>query len=203
MQIVIGTNNAHKANEIISIIKSNFSDRFDFLTLADFLPNKIEINETGSTFSENAELKARGIFNILKVPVIADDSGLEVDILGGQPGVFSARYSGIGASDEDNRLKLVHQLSNFSDNIFPAQFQCVLCYFDGTHTIKGKGICMGSIILQERGSNGFGYDPMFIPEGYEMTFAELPPEIKNAISHRSKALSDFLNNFKSFINQNL
>ena len=200
MQIVIGTNNRNKANEIITIFKSNFSNLFDIKLLSDF-QQKIEVDETGTSFAENAELKAKQIHQLLKVPVIADDSGLEVDILNGNPGVFSARYAGINASDSDNREKLIKELSKYPQDSYPAQFQCVICYYDGENLIQGQGICRGYIILQERGNNGFGYDPLFIPDGYKQTFAEICPDIKNQISHRSKALFDLLSNYKSFLNQ--
>lgn len=200
MQIVIGTNNRNKADEIISILKSKFSNLFDILSLSDF-QQKIEIEETGETFAENAELKSKQIFSVLKIPVISDDSGLEVDILNGAPGVISARYAGKNASDQENRKKLIQELSNFSGDSFSAKFQCVICYYDGSNLIKGTGFCSGRIILTERGTNGFGYDPLFIPDGYDKTFAEMPAEIKNKISHRSNAFSDFLNNFQFFINQ--
>jgi len=200
MQIVIGTNNSNKSNEIITILESNFSNLFEFLTLSDF-PQKIEVEETANSFAENAELKARGIYNQLHIPVITDDSGLEVDILNGQPGIYSARYAGENKNDSENRKKLIKELSRFGCDSFPAQFQCVICYFDGKNLIKGYGICRGKIILEERGKNGFGYDPLFIPDGYDKTFAELEPETKNRISHRSKALLDFVYNFNNFLNR--
>ncbi len=198
MQIVIGTNNHNKSNEIIKILESNFSNPFDFLTLSNF-SQKIEVEETANSFAENAELKARGIYDILHIPVIADDSGLEVDILNGQPGIYSARFAGDNKNVSDNRKKLINELSHFEGDSFSAQFQCVICFFDGENLIKGFGTCHGKVILEERGRNGFGYDPLFVPEGYDKTFAELEPEIKNRISHRSQALKDFVNNFKTFL----
>lgn len=147
-----------------------------------------EIHETGETFEENAKIKAEIIFNAYKLPTIADDSGIVAMQLGNEPGVYSARYAGENANDEENNNKLLDRLKSFPEP-HKAKFICAaVCYF-GADFIVVKGEVEGIIINQPRGTNGFGYDPLFLPDGFDQTSAELPPEIKNKISHRYKAFS--------------
>jgi XTP/dITP diphosphohydrolase len=145
-----------------------------------------EIEETGDTFEENAKLKARFVFNEYKLPVIADDSGLAVEHLNGQPGVKSARFAGLKATDEENNLKLLKCLEKYPQP-HKAKFICVAVYYFGTEIFTNIGEVSGEILKLPRGNNGFGYDPLFVPDGYNRTMAELSPEIKNKISHRFKA----------------
>ena len=137
-------------------------------------------------------IKAKAVFDVVKIPVLADDSGLEVDLLEGRPGVFSARYSGAGANDEKNNAKLLTELGETELNKRTAKFKCVIAMYDGLNTRVFDGECEGIIIFQPRGNWGFGYDPLFMPNGYTKTFAELGNDIKNEISHRGKALKSLL-----------
>ncbi len=195
MKILIASNNSHKINEFNKIL-TKFS-QIRLLTPNDLLIDS-QIDENGSTFEENSFIKAKAFFELSKIPVIADDSGLEVDILDGKPGIFSARYAGDGASDAQNRLKLLEELKSFSKKSWTARFRCVLCFYDGNVPILFEGNCDGKIIDEERGINGFGYDPIFVPTKNILTFAEIAPEIKNKISHRAVAL----NKFASFLERN-
>jgi XTP/dITP diphosphohydrolase len=151
------------------------------------VPPVPEIEETGETLEENALIKARTVYRITGIPAISDDSGLEVDLLGGAPGVMSARYAGESVSYEDNNRKLLGELAGAGEGARRARFRCVAAYAGpgGEHTVEGR--CEGTIALAGKGSNGFGYDPLFVPDGYAQTFAELPAPLKNAISHRSAA----------------
>jgi XTP/dITP diphosphohydrolase len=145
-----------------------------------------DIEETGNSFEENAKIKAIEIFNNYNFPTIADDSGLVVEQLNGEPGIYSARYAGIDSDDAANNIKL---LGNLSSKLEPhrAKFVCSAVYYSGEETYTAVGEVNGKIISKARGINGFGYDPLFVPDGYSKTMAELDPEIKNSISHRFKA----------------
>ena len=147
---------------------------------------KGDIEETGNSFEENAKIKAIEIFNNYNFPTIADDSGLVVEQLNGEPGIYSARYAGIDSDDAANNIKL---LENLSSKLEPhrAKFVCSAVYYSGEETYTAVGEVNGKIISKARGINGFGYDPLFVPDGYSKTMAELDPEIKNSISHRFKA----------------
>lgn len=183
---------ASKNKGKISEIKSYLSPLgFEIFSLLD-TPGIPEIEETGTTFEENAKIKAKAVFDIIKIPVLADDSGLEVDLLEGRPGVFSARYSGIGANDEKNNTKLLAELGETELNKRTARFKCVIVMHDGLNNRVFEGECEGIIIFQPRGNRGFGYDPLFMPVGYTKTFAELGNDIKNEISHRGKALKSLV-----------
>lgn len=184
-KIFIATKNKGKVKEIISVLNST---GIEFSSLEDRL-NIPEIPETGSTFEENAFIKAKAVYDIVNIPVLADDSGLEVDYLNGAPGVYSARYSGDGATDKQNCDKLLHELEAVKPGDRTARFKCVLVLFDGTKKLVFEGSCEGSITSSQKGDGGFGYDPLFQPAGYTKTFGELGPEIKNKISHRGKALA--------------
>lgn len=202
--IVIATHNKNKSNEISAII----NNRYTIQTLADFRDAPI-VKEDKDSFVENAKKKASEIAlwlsrkTLNKIPhyVLADDSGLEVDILNGEPGILSARYASetanVNASDAKNNAKLLKKLAGIPLPDRGAQFCCVLALTKVQQMeIKTfKGICRGQISKSETGKGGFGYDPLFIPDGYQKSFAELGSKTKNAISHRAKALSslaDFL-----------
>jgi XTP/dITP diphosphohydrolase len=146
--------------------------------------------ESGHTYEENAVLKARSYAQQTGLLALADDSGFEVEALGGAPGVISARYAGQGASDSDRVAFLLRELASAPSSNRSARFVCVTALADSTAAIVNVeyGACEGQIIDQPRGANGFGYDPIFIPPGFDKTFAELPNEIKNNISHRGRAL---------------
>lgn len=163
----------------------------EVLSLRDF-PDAPEVEEDGATFRENALKKAGVISRHTGQNVLADDSGLEVDALGGEPGIHSARYSGPAATDESNNLKLLSNLRDVPEEKRGARFRCVLalCRPDG-HGELFEGTWRGEILFEPRGSMGFGYDPLFLDPQQGLTAAELPPEVKNRISHRGQAFAKF------------
>lgn len=186
MKIVAATGNKHKIEEIESITK-----RFgmNVITKAEAGVGDLEVEETGTTFEENSLIKAEAIMKATGLPAIADDSGLEADALDGAPGVYSARFSGEGATDESNNAKLLKLMENVPDDKRSARFVSVvtLCFPDGT-VVAARGECPGTLIRSPQGDGGFGYDPLFVPVGYDKTYAEISAEEKNIISHRAKAL---------------
>jgi XTP/dITP diphosphohydrolase len=185
-ELVIATRNAHKTREIQQILGPQFTVR-DLHTHSAIS----EIPETGISFEENASLKAVAVSQRLPDLVIADDSGLEVDALGGAPGVYSARYAGIKASEKEKIDKLLRELASVGaiNDARRARFRCVLALAcKGNLLASVEGVVEGRIADKARGSGGFGYDPIFIPEGFQQTFGELPAEVKNTISHRARAI---------------
>jgi XTP/dITP diphosphohydrolase len=186
-QLLIATRNAHKTEEFARILGPRFAVR-DLTSAGAELP---EIEETGSTFEENAKLKAVGISKLVPDLVLADDSGLEVVALGGAPGVYSARYAGAAATDADNVRKLLQELHDSPATNRQAQFRCVLVAAKrGDLRRVVEGTVSGRIADAPRGNGGFGYDPVFVPEGYDATFGELPAEVKNSVSHRARAVAE-------------
>jgi XTP/dITP diphosphohydrolase len=186
MQLIVATRNAHKTREIEQILGSALAVRD--LTAH---PEISEITESGTSFEENAKLKAIAVSRKLPGLVIADDSGLEIEALGGAPGIHSARYAGTNASDTERIAKLLSRVANVEEksNQRRARFRCVLAVArDGQVLATLEGVVEGKIAELPLGSHGFGYDPIFIPNGFEETFAELPDEVKNNISHRAKAI---------------
>jgi len=186
MKLIIATKNNGKLKEI----KESLDDsEIELLSLNDF-PQISDIKETGNTFEENAWIKAKSVYDKTGICTLADDSGLEVDYLNGRPGVYSARYAGKNASDSDNRKKLLNELKGAAQHNRTARFVCVMILYDGIKKNIFRGICEGTIAESERGNIGFGYDSLFIPEGFDQTFAELDIETKNKISHRVKVLKE-------------
>ncbi|MFA7234114.1 MAG: RdgB/HAM1 family non-canonical purine NTP pyrophosphatase [Terrimicrobiaceae bacterium] len=182
--LLAATRNAHKVGEIRAILGPRFLVR----DLA-CLPDMPEAEETGATFEENAALKAVAISLHFGGWVIADDSGLEVDALGGAPGVHSARYAGEKSNDAANNALLLRRLLPFHGDERSARFRCVIVLArHGRKLAAFSGAVEGAIIGSPRGEGGFGYDPLFVPEGFGETFAQLGSEIKNGLSHRAKAL---------------
>lgn len=188
MRVVAATKNKHKIDEIQAITKE-FG--METVSRADAGVPDIEIVEDGDTFEENSEKKARGIMQLCGEITIADDSGLEVDALGGAPGVYSARFAGEDGNDAKNNEKLLRLLSGVKPDSRTARFVSVITmvYPDG-RKIVARGECEGHIIYQPKGNNGFGYDPLFVPSGFDRTFAELTGDEKNQISHRAIALQN-------------
>lgn len=185
-QILIATKNKGKVREFKGFFREYGITVDSLLDLDENIP---DIEETGDTFEENAALKAEKIAGLLNKPVLADDSGLIVDALDGRPGIFSARYAGEGKSDSDNNQKLLTELKEIPETERTARFICVLAVaIPGEKTTFRTGYAEGKIALAPQGTNGFGYDPLFIPDGYEQTMAELSPTVKNSISHRSNAI---------------
>lgn len=191
--ILIATTNKGKMNDIREIFKDLNLEILSFLDFDDYP----EVIEDGNTFESNAIKKAKAAYEYFKLPVIADDSGLSVEQLNGAPGVISARYAGENASDDDNNKKLIRELEKFPKPHL-AKYICVAVYYNGSHLKAVDGDCKGRIIKQGRGNNGFGYDPYFIPDGYELTMGELSLQEKNKISHRLKAFEQL----KDIIKQN-
>jgi XTP/dITP diphosphohydrolase len=186
MQLIVATRNTHKTREIGQILGSGSAVR-DLTTH----PEISETTESGTSFEENAKLKAIAVSKKLPGLVIADDSGLEVEALGGAPGIHSARYAGANASDKEKIAKLLRQLAkaDAKSDQRRARFHCVLAVArDGQILATVEGVVEGKIAERPRGSRGFGYDPIFIPDGLQETFAELPEELKNNMSHRAKAI---------------
>jgi XTP/dITP diphosphohydrolase len=184
IELVVATRNRHKTREIQHILGAEFRVR-DLWAY----PEVSEIRETGTSFEENATLKARAASRKLPAVVIADDSGLEVDALGGAPGVYSARYANATESDKINKLLRELARVRAKTDGRRARFRCVVALArNGKLLGTFEGIVEGRIADEARGDSGFGYDPIFIPEGFEQTFGELPTEVKNTISHRAKAI---------------
>ena len=185
-EVVIATNNAHKLEEIGAILED-----FDYTiySLKDVNLGGIEIVEDGKTFEHNALIKARTIAKLTNKIAISDDSGLEVDAIGKKPGIYSARYAGENATDEQNREKLLKALANTPMSKRTARFVSAIAvvFPDGKEFVV-RGTCEGYIGFEEKGKNGFGYDSLFIVDGYNKTFGEIPAAVKNSISHRANAL---------------
>ena len=187
MQIVLATHNKGKMLEINNLLSSSY----EVLTL-DHFPNIKEIPETGKTLKENAFIKARTVFEMTGLPSLADDTGLEVESLGGDPGVYSARYAGEQASYQDNCEKLLKNMMRVPKEDREAKFRTVIAYKDDNRELSCDGSVKGEIALSPKGSFGFGYDSVFYYPPLEKTFAELSEEEKNSISHRGRALRKFL-----------
>ena len=183
-KIVLATHNAGKVREFAQIIKRH---EIEVLSLSD-IGYEDEIEENGATFEENALIKARQIAKQFKTAVVADDSGLEVDALNKEPGVYSARYAGPNRSDEENMDKVLEGLKNVPANERTAQFVCALAFIDetGKETVV-RGTCEGQILHEKRGDEGFGYDPIFYLPQLDKTMAQLAKAEKNALSHRANA----------------
>ena len=186
--LFLASRSPHKARELEAMLKAEFAVE----DLREH-PEIAEVIEVGATFAENARLKAVAISRQLPGLVLSDDSGLEVDSLGGEPGVFSARYSGENATDEMNRRKLLDQMAQLAPGVSrAARFRSILALArDGEVLAVFEGALEGKIVRAERGKGGFGYDSLFQPDGLEKTLAELSPEEKNAISHRAAAVAQF------------
>lgn len=183
--LLLATRNPKKKQELQEILNDL---GIQVITLDEF-PHLPEVEEDGKSFAENAVKKAETTALASGMPCLADDSGLMVDALDGQPGIYSARFAGENASDRQNNEKLLSMMQNIEDCQRTARFVCVIAVSDAqgnTRTVEGS--CAGRIAFAPQGDGGFGYDPLFIPNGFDLSFAELRPEEKNLISHRGKAL---------------
>ncbi len=184
-KLILATHNKHKAEEFQAMLEDL---GVEVLTL-DAFPQVGEIVEDAETLEGNALKKAREVFNLTGVPSMADDTGLEVFYLNKAPGVYSSRYAGPDATYADNCRKLLASMKGVPPRRRAAQFRCVLALVaPGIDPILEEGICRGVITESPRGEGGFGYDPLFLPDGHDQTFAEMPLEVKNGISHRGQAL---------------
>lgn len=185
-RLIIATRNAHKTAEIRAMI----GDRFEVLDVTAF-PECPEIPETGTSFLENARLKALGISAVVEGMVLSDDSGLEVEALGGAPGVWSSSFGGEEGNHARNNARLLAEMAGKADR--RARFRCTMVLAgQGRELANFSGTVEGRIIDEARGAKGFGYDPLFIPEGHDATFAELGEDVKNTLSHRSRALEQVI-----------
>lgn len=185
MKIIAATKNKNKLREFGEILKG-----FEIISQEDAGVD-IDVEETGTTFEENSMLKAKAIFEATGIAAIADDSGLCVDALQGEPGVYSARYGGDGLDDEGRVELLLKNMKDVPENERSARFVCVITLVDKDRVITARGECEGKIDYAPKGENGFGYDPVFYVEEYNKTMAQISPDEKNAISHRGKALRIF------------
>ncbi len=191
MEILIATNNLGKVKEIESFL---IDSPVKLRSLRDF-PEVEDVEETGTTFAENAILKARTYSLATNLWALADDSGLEVDALDKKPGIFSARYAGENASNDEKIGKVLSELEKSDKKNRNARFICVMVLTNENGEVKtvAEGVCEGQISAKPRGINGFGYDSIFIPDGFNETFGELSHEIKQTISHRAKAIKKIIN----------
>ena len=186
MRVVLASGNSGKLRELSSLLTPFGLDLVAQSTLGIQTPP-----ETGKTFAENAVLKARYAGAATTLPALADDSGIEVDALGGRPGIYSARYAGEGASDQANLRKMLDEMRGVPAPQRTARYQCVIAFVTSatdTKPILASGTWEGTLISTPRGLGGFGYDPIFVPRGFDRTAAELDPEEKNSLSHRGQAL---------------
>ena len=182
MRVVFASRNRHKVVQVAELLPD-----LDLLTVDDVAP-ALELEEPFDTFEENALMKARTVYLATGLPAIADDSGIEVDALGGEPGVWSARYAGEAATDSENNRKLVENLKDVPEERRTCRYRCVAAYVGPLGvTLTTEGSCEGRVILEGRGTLGFGYDPHVIPEGETRTMGEIPLEEKLAFSHRGRA----------------
>ena len=184
-KIVFATNNKHKLDEIRKIT----AGKIEILSLSDINCNE-DIEETGTTLEENALIKARYVKNKYDYDCFADDTGLEVEALNGEPGVYSSRYAGAQCNPQDNMNKLLDALQGINNR--NAQFRTVIAVTLNNNEHLFEGVVKGHITTEKHGSNGFGYDPIFMPIGYNNTFGELSDEVKNGISHRAVAMEKLI-----------
>ena len=192
--LVLATHNIHKQTEMNFILS-----RLGVTVIGlDQFPEIKSIEETGTTLIENALIKARTVHEITGLPSLADDTGLEVDALNGAPGVYSARYAGENATFDDNVNKMLIALNGIPYDKRRARFRTVLAFVDSNSELSEDGVIEGRIINEARGKDGFGYDPIFQPERYDITFAEMTPEEKNRISHRARALEKMKKILKTY-----
>jgi XTP/dITP diphosphohydrolase len=186
VRVVLASSNSGKLRELASLLAP-----FGFDLAAQTALGVETPPETGQTFADNALLKARHAAAATNLPSLADDSGIEVDALGGRPGVYSARYAGEGASDQDNLRKMLRELRDVLPGKRTARYQCVIAFVETAsdpEPIIASGTWEGTLIGEPRGLGGFGYDPIFVPRGFDRTAAELDPAEKNSLSHRGQAL---------------
>ena len=198
IRLILASNNAHKIREFRELVEG-----MDVELLSQREAGlELDVEETGTTFEANAYIKAKAVTDALGCAAVSDDSGLEVDCLDGRPGVYSARYGGgHDVSDEDKNAFLLNEMGDTDKR--SARYVCAICCTmpDG-HVIQCRGECEGEMLFAPRGNGGFGYDPIFRPEGHDRAMAELTPDEKNAISHRGKAMREFLKKFEEYLNGN-
>jgi len=198
MKLLLATRNRNKVVEMQHALEGT---GWRVKMLSD-IAGAPDVVEDGTTFQENALKKARSAARFSKLWTLAEDSGLEVDALGGEPGVRSARYAGEGASDVDRIRKVLDRLASVPDERSTARFRCVMCLIDQAGNENCfEGRCEGRIAQSARGSSGFGYDPIFIPDGYDQTFAELGLGVKSKISHRARAMQQVISFLRNQVHE--
>ena len=191
---LIATNNAHKVEEFKRILNPL---GINVISAKEAGVDLGDVEETGTTFAENAKIKAMSAFKISSLPSIADDSGLCIDALNGEPGIFTARYGGEKLTQEERNLYLLDNMKDVADPNRTAKFVCsICCVLSEDDIVTIEAYCEGSIAQKPSGEGGFGYDPVFRPEGYEQTFAEMSADEKNAISHRARAVAKLVEYLK-------
>ncbi len=194
-KFVIATNNPHKVVEFKKILAPLGISCFSLKEMGI----ACDAEETGNTFAENAYIKAKAVYDLCKLPTVADDSGICVDALGGEPGIYSARYGGEGYDDEGRMFLLLKNMEHHENRAahFTSSISCVI---NEENVISAEGYIFGQLTRKPRGTNGFGYDPIFLPDGYAQTTAEMEGEAKNAISHRGNALRALVEKLKEYYN---
>lgn len=198
-KLVVSTGNQHKVEEIRNILKDL---QIEVVSKKDVGLGNLDVIEDGETLEENSLKKAKALAEKIDYMVLADDSGLFVDVLNGDPGVYSSRYGGEEGNDKKNNAKLLNQLKDISLDKRDAMFKSVIALItENKEIIVVNGECKGKIGFEPKGENGFGYDPLFTPEGYNNTFGELGEEIKNKISHRAKALENLKEALKKILEE--
>lgn len=197
--MIAATGNPNKLREMKTIL-SEFG--IDVVSEKEAGLGQLEVEETGSTFEENSYIKAEAVMKASGKSAIADDSGLAVDALDGAPGIYSARFSGEGATDEKNNRKLLSLMADVPNEKRTACFVSVItvCFTDGS-VLTARGECPGRVLREPAGKGGFGYDPLFVPDGYDKTFAELDSEVKNKMSHRARALARLREKLTVYLNE--
>ena len=190
-KLVLASRNKHKIIEMQEILRGL---GIEVLSALDF-PELEDVDEDQPTLEGNALKKARYVHEQTGLPALSDDTGLEVEALGGAPGVYSARYAGQNVTYQDNVMKLLKELDGVDKR--SAQFRTVVALADGDQEYTFEGVCKGEILTEQKGDKGFGYDPVFQPAGYELTFAELDALVKNEISHRGRAIQKFVEFLKT------
>lgn len=196
MKVILGTNNLHKLQEFKEIFTDNSID-IELISLRELEDKIPEPVEDGTSFYENALIKAKYYYDYFKIPVMTDDSGICCNALDGLPGIYSARYASTNGENSDsyqNLLKLLDDLKEKDDR--SAYYECSLVYYDGEKIIEGHGKFYGEIIDEEKGKNGFGYDPIFYLKEYGKTVSELDRDLKNKLSHRYLAIMDFIKKYQ-------
>lgn len=183
--LLFATGNMHKVQELRALL----SDMDYKITTPSEAGLEFSVEENGTTFEENSMIKAKAGYDLTGIPSISDDSGLVIDALNGKPGIYSSRYAGEDASDADRISKVLSEMENNNDR--KARFVCAISYYSSDVHFTVKGVCEGQISEIVLGDNGFGYDPIFVPDGFQLSFAQLPPDVKNSISHRGNALRKF------------
>jgi XTP/dITP diphosphohydrolase len=196
MKLVVGTNNAGKIRELNELLEDL---PVEICGLSEFKEVE-DVEETGTTFTENAVLKASSYARQTGLWALSDDSGLEVEALKGAPGVYSARYAGEKAGDDERIAKLLGELGKTGDRQRRARFVCAMALADANGGLRflAEGVCDGTITHEPRGANGFGYDPIFVPDGFEHTFGELSSTVKREISHRARAIKKIMRFLRTF-----